>query len=693
MPPPNIPVFQPESAEGGSVGHLISAAMQTAGFMFQSDVIQSFGGVLTQLGLLFFVVGALGTIGGYIIFGKAKYGLYLLVSVALFSTITFVTTPASPTLLQVGKRVHGEATGDQLKMLESISGRNFTEERVKVSWFFSLYDRLISSLTQTLVSFLIDEDNRRDLIATARERAVTEILSSTFVEQEFINLLGVGLMGECSRYSFLKRELGSIEEQLANPITHAPRRTELIALRGRYTNEIDNLKLVPRPLDTALANYLFYHFSDRPFSAPPTHLNCEEIWRFTWERAKQLAEEQIQRSTNNGVTDDNGIPWGTVRDEVLVLAGEGDPEEAVRVIAARIYRHTLRDLPMAKFAEHMVSRGGVDPAKYELALKPYARGLAESHFVVLQFFSGIIPYVQGFILFCLSAAFPFFALLLLFPSRAGGFLVWLGLWVWAKSWDIGFAAIGTARDILWALLSPGIRPQFSGDWEDLSFLFQAANYNDPMANLTIYYLIISLLMVSVPFLSAHLCLGGTEAFDVFKNMINETALRVQSRAAKGVFRNYADIAEAKGFELESRFGLQQARAEALNRGGNLVGTNTPRYLVAGGKMARNLQGVSDSERNRFHFSPESIQQRGILAMFSSRPITQSGSGSVSNNETNRIADLAAEPYDSPTILQAHGNLFAGVFSDNEQFLASSKHPNQRTSTGKSSTPARDMDSD
>ncbi len=690
---PDIPSPTPDSGGQvvGAVGHLISAALQTAGFMFQNDIIRNFGGFLQNLGLLLYVAALVSAIATYALYGNSKQIRYLLICVPLFISVVFYTIPAKPTLLQVGERINLRAQRDQLTVLQEISGRDFTAENIHVSWFFAKFDYLTSAVVQTLVGFLIDENRRRDLVAVAREKIVGDVFSKQPVEQEFLTLLGAGLMAECSRYAFLKKEMSSIDLQLANPITQGPKVPRLQSLKTSYQDEITALKDIRRPIDESLADYVWAVDQGTVLAGRSVALTCDEIWGVCWNRAQQLADEELQKATYAGVTDANGIPWGNVRDDVVAMTGGTDPQEAVRVIAANFVRIALKNLPTGMMLERAVSHSPIDAAKYELTFGAYARAEAQGEFLQMQFFAGVIPYIQGFLLFLMAASFPFFALLILIPGRASGFFAWLGIWVWVKSWDVGFAAIHVVRDFLWEYLSAGVRPTTTGNWADLSFLYTAINSNDPLSNLTMYYLIVSLLTLSVPMLSAHLCLGGRAAFDVFRNAIDETALKVQSRGAKAAKRNVGDMAEAKAWERDTKFGVQAARdAAKRDGGGRTFGTGLRPVDTGDGKLARRQRGEGDAAQNAFHFSKQAIQQRGILGMIAGRPISHSGSGSVSLPDSQRITDLQAEPHETRSMYQSHNNPLAGVLQD-ESVLVSQKSNNPSTSTGARPAFARDID--
>lgn len=65
----------------------------------------------------------------------------------------------------------------------------------------------------------------------------------------------------------------------------------------------------------------------------------------------------------------------------------------------------------------------------------------------------LMPYIQGVLLYFLSAAYPFACMLMVVPGWHKTLFTWIGFFAWAKSWDIGFAMIGQLEKSIWAMLS------------------------------------------------------------------------------------------------------------------------------------------------------------------------------------------------------------------------------------------------
>ena len=124
MPVAQFPIVDLPDSGGqyiGSVGNLISAALQTAGLYFQSDVLKSFVGILQGLGVLIFIFGVIGALSTFVITGEFKRAAFFLICPSIFWALLMFHSPAQPTLLQVGKRVEQNSARDQLEFLSKIT--------------------------------------------------------------------------------------------------------------------------------------------------------------------------------------------------------------------------------------------------------------------------------------------------------------------------------------------------------------------------------------------------------------------------------------------------------------------------------------------------------------------------------------------------------------------------------------------
>lgn len=121
------------------------------------------------------------------------------------------------------------------------------------------------------------------------------------------------------------------------------------------------------------------------------------------------------------------------------------------------------------------------------------------------------PYFQGIVLFLLALGYPFFALIVLVPGRAGAFMSYLMAWLWIKSWDIGWACVIVLEKVLWNLFPnvdfdtefPGGSFNPTAGTPALPHLLREAFRIDPSYNVHAYYFFISLAVMLVPVITGY----------------------------------------------------------------------------------------------------------------------------------------------------------------------------------------------
>ena len=175
-----------------------------------------------------------------------------------------------------------------------------------------------------------------------------------------------------------------------------------------------------------------------------------------------------------------------------------------------------------------------------------------------------LPYYQGMILFFLAMSFPFFAMLLLVPGKHAGFLMWFLFWLWAKSWDVGFALVMQLDDILFSIF--GMHQLYNTQGrnmeitQDLATTIWAIRELDPSFNLSTYYNIMAVCLMSIPVVTSQLILGGLTggAGLVSSGMnlsIGEFARGAQTAQAQAAISNLKY--ELNDYKMEAARGTQQ----------------------------------------------------------------------------------------------------------------------------------------
>lgn len=125
-------------------------------------------------------------------------------------------------------------------------------------------------------------------------------------------------------------------------------------------------------------------------------------------------------------------------------------------------------------------------------------------------FASRIPYLQGGLLYGLAVLFPFFALFVLIPGKGRAIFTWMSLWAWVKSWDVGYALVMVADEVLWTVLpssaqySSSLNTNQNGPLQLLEGAFKA----DPSYSISTYYMILAALIMAVPMVTAQFMLGA-----------------------------------------------------------------------------------------------------------------------------------------------------------------------------------------
>ena len=142
-----------------------------------------------------------------------------------------------------------------------------------------------------------------------------------------------------------------------------------------------------------------------------------------------------------------------------------------------------------------------------------------------------LPYFQGLCLFLLGASFPFFAIMVAVPGRHGALFVWMGLWVWVKSWDFGMAVVMMIDNMLYAMFprGPGVTEEVL---QQPGRAWQAVMTIDPTYSANTYYNIIATCLLAVPVVTAvFVKRGGGELMDAVTNGMNRYTTNVAGSAA------------------------------------------------------------------------------------------------------------------------------------------------------------------
>lgn len=222
------------------------------------------------------------------------------------------------------------------------------------------------------------------------------------------------------------------------------------------------------------------------------------------------------------------------------------------IISGILFRKVFNQDPRSNLATQFARHSGVKfaPVNFRSDLPPEDSdrfGQAMVNHEVAQalryetfHFAMSLPYIQGFLLYGLSILFPFFAVLLVIPGKAQSFMAWLTLWAWVKCWDVGWALVYVADDIIWNLMPHTSVFNETNDPNHTPIqVLEAAFQADPAYSLSNYYMLLGMMINSVPILSGQAILGSKAAVGGF--LIN--GLKSVSEKIGGTAADYAATAQ------------------------------------------------------------------------------------------------------------------------------------------------------
>ena len=552
--------LQAGGSYSGGIGHAVAAYLQTKGMIDQATILSQFGPHMewiAALGWLFAIGMALGSAA---VFGSYRNSLYFLLGPPLFYYMVTTTVTTDGVQLRVGDDIVPGSKKEQNEMLTWIGAISSAEEgstagqgdingdaidgvkdgSVEVSFFFGIFDTVVTELTQKVVSVMLNANNRDHLRFVARERVRTWVLQAVPRDGAFSKLVSQYHFGECAETTTVylskdaamktvgreKRKQADIDEavrrikddQWVKPKVNISKDVRIYLLAAEQASQAEGVA-----------------FHSVPFKSPEHDklVSCEDVWFWVRDTVfsfskKALTLDNLKASFKD---DSSGIKWDEVYDDVKKwLAGSQNGEateatdaDAVKALSAFVYKNSITNANHAGLQNLAQNRAVFNAKEFETIWTSVFNAEAHGGFMQLRYFASSIPYIQGMLLYLLAVAFPFFAIFLVVPEKATAFLTWCSLWIWVKSWDVGFAGVHVARDVLWHLTRGWINnfDQRDVSWSDPSDVMTLAFNNDAALTENTYWLMISGLTLAVPVVSAHLCMGATELYDMARKGIDE----------------------------------------------------------------------------------------------------------------------------------------------------------------------------
>lgn len=651
-----------------STGTLLAAAFETAGYHAQATVLSDLKELLDSLGALVYLGVLMSAIITVALLGNYRAARWILVGPAMFY---FAIHPSEGR--PAGVEWQFGAFQDTQKDLDRVlAGVQDVSIDGPVARFFHLYNVLISDVYQHLIGIVTDNNIRSQMKFMARQRIMDDLMA---VHPDNPGLVALAQF----TFAHCHSELGS-----ARLIAMANRDA-----RGRFRNDPQyhgavadychnfsrpNKSFPPGPWQ----NYVTENF-ELPPNAPYTRqeflqrlrdnnmsVSCSQLWFWLMRGATREIREYIRIASNRDIEPyafrlDPSIPEEILRDierkiteresqdgvvrqprvtvdpcpDPLLTAAEARDLE--RIFASFLIRKVLTEDPRGQMIDQLYDGSGIrldqrgyldmlDPGNADrIGRRQRAHEMAVSQQYEAFFLAMTVPYVQGIILYALAAIYPFFALMLILPGQAGAFMTWLALWAWAKSWDVGWALVMVADDVLWELMPHSSYYELTGAGSNVSgqgtydtpvTVLEGVFSGDHSYTLATYWVLISLMMTGVPLLTAHAIIGskramggvlidGLRAFGerlggaaadwtAINNIQNNEMLRRDFLVRENLSRfdnllNELDRA-TQGDALEREFGFRRGEMDTLMDRTGLAATRGGIYLEGLGRQASHAIG-------------------------------------------------------------------------------------------------------
>jgi len=653
-------VTGPPVPAGPSTGTLVASALETVGYYTQAQVLTELATMLERLGALIYVCCIMSALISVSVNGRYDVALWLLVGPPLFFFLIKPSANAAGAEWQMG--AFKDTAGRREKLLQG-SGITLGEGQ-QVSWFFHGFNVLVSDTIRQLVGIITDEDIRKPMKFMARQQILDDMFRSSVNKPDILGLANI-VVKECSDEMGAARiiALGQRDPQYRNSAEY---KEAVVEYCEKYANEKHRVPIPPGPARDYIIDLQRLDPNLTVTGDNLSSMTCHQLWDAMIVGVRQIAKDQHGTALNQRVPPDAAQ---AIVDEIdndiaqklktpadtdvqappfQCAGGQGgsnvtatDGKEQIQLIfTAWMLRKIFTNDPRGKMISQFADHAGIElqpmnftnnfsrEAAQEMVRRFRVDRLAETTRYEAYAFAMTLPYIQGVGLYALATLFPFFALMVLVPGQAGAFFMWCALWVWLKSWDLGWALVMVADEVLWSVMphSSFFRVGTNGGITatDPITVYEAAFRGDYSYNLATYYMLLSAMLTAVPVLSANAVLGSKKAIagvlvDGLKSMASNLSTHVGDQIP---------VEQLRGVDL---------RREASGGAQTVMGQLVPHHVDM---LMQN---------NQFQFGGLA-QQRGLKVQGN---LIDSNTDEFIENATNQFIGEWGEKYSSTYNLEKH----------------------------------------
>lgn len=560
---------------GAAAGTMIAAALETAGYHAQQQVLQNLSGHLETAGALIIVGVVLSAVLSVAVFGSYQSALWLLVGPPVFFFASGINIPVGG-----AEPVRVNASGAEWRFGAFEDTENVTQRytprpatNASVSLVFHKYNEFVSEMSQKAISTITNQDIAKQMIFSARQRTVQSLFGER-IRDAGVEALSSYFMVHCNTEIGDARTLAIFKHEVESGIKSAAQARQdpvYQAASARYCERFpEKDKVLTRgpwlnyvyTLPQSVRAAAHFPVSDGEhhsrLSSEDVVVSCEDMWRWVvygsmqaaqsqmetwahnnfpwyswrifdsqiWNRALEDIREKFVTNTNPTVNTNEALPDPCPM-AINISVSDGIMDSILRMTSALMIRKIMTEGPNQQLFHRIVSsHDGIVPqegAAKVLSTNPSSRRSQLERQAASKFADGkryevytfihLMPYIQGFLLYALSLLYPFFTLLILVPGQAGQFFTWMALWAWVKSWDVGWALIMVADEVLWELMPKHgyFNPDNEAAFSTPVNLLEGAFGGDPAYSVAFYWTLLGTMVFAVPLVSGQMILGAKRA--------------------------------------------------------------------------------------------------------------------------------------------------------------------------------------
>jgi len=564
-----------------SAGTMVAAVLETAGYHYQSFILDNFTSAFQgSLGGFVYLVGVAVTIFAVAIRGGYRYGPWLLIGPPLFFSAVLPRTDVNFVTWKFAQQDRNNARVAR-EVDRVLDGNN---QPARVSTLFAKYTKLVSGTTQEMVKVINNKKTETDKWFILKGQLLSRFYARNAENPGLQQLIQYGLLRLCGE----KVAAAKIVRDL-----RLPERERKAADEEMQRYDKDRYKITSREAAQAIADIRMS--SGNLGANQRTDVNdilenelftCKDIWFYVYKGLLREGKLTVDRAQSDAVIND--IDKSKFNFEMAKALGlvDSDSADTGAIDDARI----LQDLAFSSakfilrnesarnsFAGRLEETAGLSreydsveaPVENQLAQTELARGRSTewAEKTRLMTAASNLPYFQGLLLYFLSIAFPFFAMLLLVPGKHGAFLMWFILWLWVKSWDVAMAIVMQLDDILFTLLS--LSQKFHQDplqvaklQDDFQLAILALRESDPTFQMTTYYNIIAASLLAIPIVTSQLILGSLNGG---AGLISAGMRSMTDLGAQGAERTQSQPGISNNRHMHQQLAMDQMKMYFRNR--------------------------------------------------------------------------------------------------------------------------------